>query len=277
MVLPHRAVDHYKKHLLSAMLGLSVQNEFDIIVCDTEEWHAHAARFDFFKIIYILEGKGVVAFDDETCDYQKDSWLLLPPGASNQFEPSRKTNIFAVILDSERATSTKRLSANNSGFSKLLRQIETFFLNINFKQGKVVDNPTDRRSSRQLIEQIIHEIHNRPDYFRAIVKNSVFLLIHILARNLKETSRPKDVDSQYKTDQIIRYIKAHINDDKKLKPDHLAAKFLLTKENINEGFLIVTGGSMKEFVLRYKRDLFRSRLLSIDVDTLQTSKIAQRF
>jgi len=258
------------------MLGLSVQNEFDIIVCDTEEWHAHAARFDFFKIIYILEGKGVVAFDDETCDYQKDSWLLLPPGASNQFEPSRKTNIFAVILDSERATSTKRLSANNSGFSKLLRQIETFFLNINFKQGKVVDNPTDRRSSRQLIEQIIHEIHNRPDYFRAIVKNSVFLLIHILARNLKETSRPKDVDSQYKTDQIIRYIKAHINDDKKLKPDHLAAKFLLTKENINEGFLIVTGGSMKEFVLRYKRDLFRSRLLSIDVDTLQTSKIAQR-
>jgi AraC family L-rhamnose operon regulatory protein RhaS len=255
------------------MLELSVYNKFNLVVCDSREWEKVQSQYDFFKIAFVLEGKGTLVLKGDVYTYEKDSFFLIGPGVNHSFSSKEKTRLFVITVSLLASGKTKRKPTNISPYYDLLKQVETIFSHRNFTQGKVIENATDRKFTSQLIEQIAFEMQHRPDSYKAVIKSSVFLLVHVVTRNIEDAGLDEKNDYKWEVDQIIQYIKEHIHDNQKLKIEVISNKFGLSPDCINENLRVLTGSSLKKYILNYKTDLFKSRLLHIDVNEFQRAPL----
>lgn len=95
-----------------------------------------------------------------------------------------------------------------------------------------------------------------------ILQNIVFLLLHLIRRYAAFSNDKKGADKpSNKSYEMVNYIQYHIYHNELLTLESLAAQFHLSKDYIGTYFKKQTGKTIRQFILQYKLELVKTRLL----------------
>jgi AraC-like DNA-binding protein len=140
--------------------------------------------------------------------------------------------------------------------------LEYIFQNAGHCQGFIALNEEDRAFSGLLIRRLIAEWEQKGFFREVVLQNLVFLLLNIIARYAKAPrSVPLDQRAANIAYEIILYLQHHIYDNDLTTLDHVAGYFHLSKDYVGVYFRKYAGKTIKQFVLDYKVELAKTRLL----------------
>ncbi|WP_159466707.1 hypothetical protein [Dyadobacter sp. 3J3] len=243
------------------MEKLNIHNKCILASLEANELELLYPYSDRLRVIVILEGSGKVTLDTVSSSYQKDSIFILRAQQNISFQTFVKTKIFTIISGSSPKSALKDKPYITT-FSTMFGQIESLVSNKSFVQGKVMERSIDRESANQIIKLITHEMQNRPDSNKEIIRNGVFTFIHILDRNIQYVRKHIPVLQFHpETDQILEYIKRQLQLNNKFDIQEIASSFKVSEDCISEILIARTGFTFKKFIVKYRTDLFKSKLL----------------
>ena len=248
------------------MEELNIHNKCILASLEANELDALRPYSDRLRLIIMLEGNGKAIVDKVPYGYQKDSIFILRERQNISFQTLGKTKMFTIISGLSSKSPSKEKPYVTT-FSTMFGQIESLVSNKSFVQGKVLERSIDRESANQIIKLITHEMQNRPDSYKEIIRNSVFTLVHMLDRNIQYVRKYIPARQFHpETDRILEYIKRQLQLNNKFDIQEVASSFNLSEECINENLIAKTGFTFKKFIVKYRTDLFKSRLLKMDVE-----------
>lgn len=258
------------------MNSLSLFQEFDITLFESEKWDMPPHQHSFFEIVYILEGKGIHILNNNGFEYSKGSLYLLTPNDEHSFQITEKTSFCIITFNKIYFSKEKTKGKNTIDFSELFKKLELIFSNANYLIGDSIKNNEERNLVSILIHQIIEESKTKSEFFESIIQNSIFLILNIIARNIQNqltSSFRADTKSQ-DVNEIVFYIQQHIYDKEKLKIDQIADHFSKSANYVSQYFKEQTGNSIKDYIQQYKLNLIKNRL---QFSSLSISQIADEF
>ena len=248
------------------MEELNIHNKCILASLESSELESLCTYRDRLRVIVILEGSGKATINDAPYSYQKDSIFILRPHQNISLQTFGKTKIFSIISGLSQKSATREKPYVTT-FATMFGQIESLVSNKLFVQGKIMERSIDRESANQIIKLITHEMQHRPDSYKEIIRNSVFTLIHMLDRNIQYVRKYIPVRQFHpETDRILEYIKRQLQLNHKFDIQEVASSFNISEECVNESLVARTGFTFKKFIIKYRTDLFKSRLLKMDVE-----------
>ncbi|HMH31957.1 MAG TPA: AraC family transcriptional regulator [Puia sp.] len=168
---------------------------------------------------------------------------------------------------------THRRDEINSGLNDFFRKTEYIFHNHNKIKGNVIVNEKDKLFIQILIDQLIFEKKNEQPMRDSILQNIVFLLLNLIGRNIQQNLSGSLIgrNSRNTIHDMIYYIHEHIYDKELITVERIALHFNKSKDYISIYFKKHTQTSLKEYIIQYKLNLVRTRLIYSD---LSVSEIA---
>ena len=249
------------------MKALSLYEEFDIVTYEAKEWGFETHKHNFFEIVYVLEGSGMHILNDNGYEYTQGSLFLLTPNDYHFFEIQTFTK-FCIISFNEIYFS--KIKESND-FSELFKKLEIIFYTASSFQNELINNEDDKQFTDLLIKRLLSEMKNKDFLCQIVIKNSVFLLLNIIARNIQQRLSVSLKSNSLKSEigEIIFYIQQHIYQNEKLRIAAIAEHFFKSKNYISQYFKENTGESLKEYILKCKLSLVKNRLLHSDLTISQ--------
>jgi AraC family transcriptional regulator, L-rhamnose operon regulatory protein RhaS len=242
-----------RQHVLRTDFNLSVKEYF----ADSNPLHRH----NYFELIYILEGRGIHVINDNQFPYGKGDMFLLTPVDSHTFL-SHEKSAFCVIDFTESFFGRNTLiNRDKPAESYFFKQLEYIFQNAILFKGYIPMNEEDKLFSKILVQRLIAEWDIQVFFGEIVLQNIVFLLLNIIARYGKESitsfkGRPPNVAYE-----IVNYIQQNIYDNNLVSIKNIAGNFNLSKDYVSAYFKKHTGTPVKQFILDYKLELAKTRLL----------------
>ena len=90
-----------------------------------------------------------------------------------------------------------------------------------------------------------------------------------MARNNIGTKKVKEsIQERTLAESILEYLKNELHQNKNIRVNDLLVRFGITEELANLYLQNQTGMSLRNFIFRYKSDLFKSRLLKVNVSEI---------
>ncbi len=244
------------------MSRLGLHTDFQLSIkeysADSHPLHRH----NYFELIYVLEGRGIHVINENQFAYGHGDLFLLTPADSHTFQAHAHSTFCIIDFTAaffERSSATGR---DKPELTEFFRQLEYIFQNAGRYQGFIALNEEDRTFSGLLVQRLIAEWESE-GYFREIVlQNLVFLLLNIIARYARASpSAPLNERAANMAYEITAYLQHHIYDNDLLTLDQVAGYFHLSKDYVGAYFRKYTGKTIKKFVLDYKVELAKTRLL----------------
>ncbi|WP_031526567.1 hypothetical protein [Dyadobacter crusticola] len=252
-----------------SVVKFSAHKKFNLLQCKTNCWESTPEDLLHYRIIYVLSGEGQFVLDGNIYSYSPAGLIALKPGQQPVFEENKRTEIFIFAFDNYLATDFHTKKARNADFADTYKQAENFCNNNRLTPGKPLRNERDSETVNYLVNQISFEITQRPSSHIRLIKGSIDLIVTILLRNNFETKRVEEKSTeQVLTDRIVEYLRSELNQNKTIRVPELLFKFNISEEAANLYMLNRTGMSLRNFIFKYKADLFKSRLLKVDVTEL---------
>lgn len=245
------------------MITLHSHQAFDLSVYQFKHWELPKHKHQFFELTYIIEGRGKHIINDSEFSYKEGCLFLLTPDDSHTFEIEEETK-FCIIVISEIYFSGKTLSGEKGvDLVEFFRRLEFIFLNHNQIQAEPIQNEADRKWVGALMNRLIQEVEIKSFLHEVVVQNIVLLLLNQVARSIQENN---EINFKIKNPtngvyNIISYIQQYIYENEKLRIENIADAFCKSKSYISQYFKEQTGESIKEYILGYKINLVKSRLL----------------
>jgi AraC family L-rhamnose operon regulatory protein RhaS len=252
------------------MKTFSLYQEFDISVHENDQWEFGTHKHSFFELVFILEGNGTHILNDNNYAYSKGSLFLLTPEDYHSFEIKDRT-AFCIITFNKIYFSKEKHQEKLVDFSDFFKLLEIVFYNANYLQNEPIRKEEDKFLATILIKNLIVELREKSFFYNAIIQNSVFLLLTIIARNIQENSGNDLKKASSKSDiaDILAYVQQNIYRKDKLKSEVIAAHFFKSKNYISEYFKAQTGEGLKDYILKYKVNLAKIRLAHSNLTILQ--------
>ncbi|MDV7138795.1 AraC family transcriptional regulator [Maribacter sp. TH_r10] len=226
----------------------------------------------FFEILYFEKGSGSIKINGKTVSYSPDSVFVFIPDDIYIVEPKTATSTIAIKF-------LKSFFRNTSAVNQELpvndwfRKIEEI-LNSESHQLREMqfETASDRAHLISLTNMVATEYLNKSSHDIFIIQNSLSVILHLIARNIKylNASEVKEVKSS-KIQQIINYIHSNIYNADLLTTKSLANEFHMADNYISEYFKKHTDVSLKKYIINYKLKLVETRLKYTDA---QDSEIA---
>ena len=130
-------------------------------------------------------------------------------------------------------------------------------------------NERDAEIIHYLIAQIAYELVQQPTSFLRLIKGSIAMIVTILARNNFEARKAEEPNAQQElANAMIRHLKIELESNKTIRIAALLMEFGISEEAANLCMLNTSGMSLRNFIFKYKTDLFKSRMLKMDVSQL---------
>ncbi len=230
---------------------------------DARKLHKH----HFFELIYVLEGKGFHNINNNEYEFGRQDVFLLTPEDLHAF---RITNpcVFCII-DFTASFFSKTFARQNEkmDMSDFFRQLEYIFHNHHDVRGNLIAD-TDKAIFDVLIRQLLKEKDSNETYGKIIIQNIVFLLLHLIARNIEHNviSSSMTLNPKNKIHGIIVYIQQNIYNKELIKLENIAAYFNKSSDYLNRYFKSQTGSNLREYILHYKLELVQTRLKFSDLN-----------
>jgi len=224
-------------------------------------------RHHYFELIYVLNGSGIHQINANNYHYEKGNLFLLTPEDIHTFQPLAATAFFIIDFTKnfflQRSNKEHRVTPTSDLFEKL----EYIFHNQERLKGDVITGEKDKEFAGILIERLIDEKQHPSKEPDNLVKNIVFLLLDLIARSIRQqiVYPLKRARTQQMIHEIINYLQQNIYYNDLIKVDQIAAHFHKTKDYISLYFKKQTGINLKDFIINYKLELVKTRLLYSDL------------
>lgn len=244
----------------------NIHKKFHLLQCKTRNWEASPADLLCYRLIFIVSGQGQFVLDGKIHSYAKSGLIFLKPDQQPVFQEDRGTEIFIIAFDTYLAYDFQKKKASDPDFADTYKQAEKLCSDYRLTQGKPLPNDRDGQTIAYLINQIAFEITQKPSSHLKLIKGSIDMIVTILARNNFETKKTEEKPTQQMlTERIVEYLKTELNHNKTIRIPELLMHFNISEEVANLCMMNRTGMSLRNFIFKYKADLFKSRLLKVDV------------
>ncbi|MCE7060864.1 hypothetical protein [Dyadobacter sp. CY343] len=249
----------------------SVHKKFHLLQSRTSIWEASPEELRHYRLIFILSGNGQFVLDGKIAAYAKSGLILLKPDQQPVFQEDRGTEIFVIAFHTFLADDFQKKKAFDPDFADTYKQAENLCNNTRLTQGKPLPNERDGQTIAYLINQIAFEISQKQSSHVKLIKGSIDLIMTILARNNFETKRTEEKSSQQVlTERMVEYLKGELQQNKTVRIPELLLHFNTSEEVANLCMMNSTGMSLRNFIIKYKADLFKSRMLKVDVGEISS-------
>lgn len=150
--------------------------------------------------------------------------------------------------------------------SEFFKRLEYIFHNHHNIKGNIILD-ADKSIFETLINQLISEKQNNQLFGEIITQNIVFLLLHLIARNIQHTISKDFIKQNHKSriHEITAYIQQNIYDKELLKIENIASHFNKSPDHLSRYFKVQTGSTIKDYITRYKLNLIQTRLKFSDL------------
>lgn len=223
--------------------------------------HSDLHKHNFFEMIYVLDGSGIHNINNNRFEFTKGDVFLLTPEDAHTFEVDAFTKFCIVDFTKGFFLKNRRLDETKAGISDLYRQLEFIFHNHHNVKGGIVHN-SDKVIFKALINQLIKEKNKKQFFDEIIIQDIIFLLLHLIARNIQEniSTFSKKENPKSRVHEITAYIQQHIYDNELLKISSIATWFGKSPDHLTRYFKAETGSTIKDYTIRYKLNLVKTRL-----------------
>ena len=248
------------------MKTVQLYNDVEITIKELKSNTSAPHKHHFFELIYVLQGSGIHNINENNYEFKKGDVFLLTPEDAHTFKIVVPTKF--CIIDFTKSFFSKG-SANQiekMDVSEFFKRLEYIFHNHHNIKGNIILD-TDKNMFEVLINQLMAEKENNYLFGEIITQNIVFLLLHIIARNIHQNISKNFVkqNPKSKIHEITAYIQQNIYDKQLIKIENLANHFHKSPDHLSRYFKTQTSSTIKDFITRYKLNLIQTRLKFSDL------------
>jgi hypothetical protein len=245
-------------------IKFSVRNQFHLLFCKTRNWETSFEFASYYRLVFVIAGDGRFILNHQLHSYCQGGIILLKRNEIPVFQEDMATEVLMIAFDSPKRSSGG--SRHVAEFAETYKQMENIFENLRIRQGKQVCNERDAETVRFLARQITFELAQQQASFLKLIKGSIALIVNTLTRNNFEFGKAEEPDAQQKlSDELVEHLKAELESRKTIRVAELLMKFNISEEAANLCMLNSTGMSLRNFIFKYKTDLFKSRTLKMKI------------
>ncbi len=241
------------------MQRFSLQDTFLIKKITKSELYRDTDIHNYFEIIFIAEGKGKHFINDFHVPYQKGDVFLIAPEDKSWYEIEVKTT-FHYFQFTEALFSSKM---NLPERSYWLEHIESILQHPNVLPTDIVSEPHEKKLIWNIHDAILNEYELRKEFFMHNISNMLSTIISIIVRNVTRpiSSASGHSDTHTTIDHVVSYIRKNVYDRDRMRVSSLAERFHMSKSGLSMYFKRKTGTSIHHYILMYKLDIVKYRLL----------------
>lgn len=226
----------------------------------------------FFEILYFEKGTGVIRINGSTTNYTDNSFFVFVPDDVYTLDVETATTVTTIKFLKSYFSSLSKISsalpANN-----WFRKIEGILNNESHQLRALEFNSnSDKIHLASLLDILCKENIKKESFDIIIMENSLTMILHIMARNIRHVPNalsPKHQKS--KIQDILNYIHSNIYDSHLINNKQLASHFSIAENYISQYFKKYMDISLKKYIINYRLKLVETRLKYTD---LQFSEIA---
>ncbi|MAU70792.1 MAG: hypothetical protein CML04_01740 [Pseudozobellia sp.] len=213
----------------------------------------------FFELVFIEKGNGLRMVDGLNIPFKKDQFFIHLP-KERTFIKLQETSIVHFIKFQK--TLFARKEGNGLSISEWFTKVD-FILNSNkLKKETILKNSEETEKVKNLISILISEYSDERLCDDKNIKSLMVLLLNIVVRNIISNDSIKITENNNADIQhILNYIHINICSKEKLKIKEMANHFFISENYFGEYFLANTGINLKKYILNYKIQSARNRLV----------------
>jgi len=241
--------------------------DFELVIKKVETRNATQHRHKYFELIYILEGYGQHVINNNQYDYRKGDLFLLNTNDVHAFKTSAPSQLCIIDFTGSFFAFIQSREKDNYQSAGFFEQMEYIFHNQYRLKGNIITKEKDKKWTESLIERLIQENEGTEYGKDDLCRNIVFLLFQVISRYLQGHSifPTKTQRSQRVVREVINYIHQNIYNKENIRVENIARHFHKSKDHISLYFKKQTGITLKDYILSYKLELMKTRLLYSDL------------
>jgi len=254
------------------MRSLHLYKDVEITIKELNSSASSPHKHHFFELIYVLEGSGFHNINDNNYEFSKGDVFLLTPEDAHTFEIITPTRFCIIDFTKSFFAKSAERQEEKMDVSEFFKRLEYIFHNHHNVKGDII-SASDKNIFEVLVNQLISEKENQQLFNEIIIQSIVFLLLHLIARNIQQniTNYFKKQNSKSKIHEITAYIQQNIYNKELIKIENIATHFNKSADHLSRYFKTQTGNTIKDYITRYKLNLIQTRLKFSD---LTVSEIA---
>ncbi|MGF7079619.1 AraC family transcriptional regulator [Mucilaginibacter sp. UYCu711] len=250
------------------MKANAMLKDFDVILKTYNSRILKPHKHQCFELIYVLAGRGLHLINGNRYGYKKGSLFLLTPSDEHGME-TQDSSVFCII-DFSRLFLTRayKKSGQNEKLSDLYKKSEYVFHSYNREKGDILLSDSDTNFVDLLVNKLLEEKDNSDYTGNLIEENIVFLLLQVIGAHIHKISTvdyPNQKPGNIMQD-ITAYIHQHIYDKELLTMEAIASCFNKSPDYVSVYFKKMASIPLKEYILQYKLNLVKTRLLYSDLN-----------
>ncbi|MCF0071115.1 hypothetical protein LZD49_11600 [Dyadobacter sp. CY261] len=252
-----------------SVIQFNAHKKYHLLQSKTRIWETHNDLAPHYRLIFIRAGEGHFSLDGKLYEYAQQGVMLLRPGQHPIFQEDNSAEIFVIAFDNWLADDFLQKKEASPDFADIYKQAEHLCESVRLTQGKPLQNERDAQTIDYLINQILFEVTQQPTSHNKLIRGSIDLIVTILARNNFETKKVEEkATSQNLACDIVDYLREELHQNKNIRVPELLMRFNISEDVANLCVLNQTGMSLRNFIFKYKADLFKSRMLKVDISEL---------
>ncbi len=248
------------------MLNQHLLQPFEVQVIETSNWGITPKVYNFFEMIYVMEGEGRRNYNANSMTYKKGNILFYTPLDSRSFTVEKPSK-FLYIRFTDVAFAECHSADERQELNQWMKSLEYLFFNHNHEANLLVKSDDDCHTVKSLMKTISDEYNSRQLHYEKNIQHLLQILVNIFVRNvLPETnSGVQPLTGCSKNDLLIGYIKKYIYEPQKLTISNLAGLVNLSENYLGEYFKKNNNVSIQSYILQYKLGLIKVRLQFSDL------------
>ena len=244
----------------------------DIVIINrfsTSRWDSGFNNELYFQIIFIEDGSGRINLDGKVTAFKSRDIFIFNKNEVPQIK-IHETTTFIIFKFTDLLFSSKVSLPDKQYW---LRRSEFILNHPKRRFQEALKSIEERDLIWRILFFIRKENTNKEQYHLQIIANMVSTILSVLARNITETNPESSGYSQSKKkeriDEIYAYIRYNIYDSSMLKISVIAKHFHITSSTLSNYFKKETGNSLHNYILLYKLEIAKDRLLNSDFTVSQ--------
>ncbi|MBO9563892.1 MAG: helix-turn-helix domain-containing protein [Niastella sp.] len=224
-------------------------------------WDKRPHKHNFFELVFIEAGTGIQCINDNHLAYRPGNIFLLPPLDCHSFQIADATTFIFIRFNS---LFFRKDSQQLMDYSEWFQHLHYILSTYNRLPGDLIHSESDKQMLITLIQGIYDEYINKRSHSDSIIRAHLFALLNILQRNFEQRFKSEQGSEDKQVGNILQYIQFNLFDNEKLRVEALAAVFHLSPTYVGEFFRKKTGESLKDYILKSRVHVARSRLETSD-------------
>lgn len=243
------------------MKSIQLYKDVEVAIKEIDSNASEPHKHHFFELIYVLEGSGIHIINDNHYEFSKREAFLLTPEDVHTFKINAPTKFCIIDFTKSFFSKNARQPEEKMDVGDFFKRLEYIFHNHHTIKGNLL-TIKDRNIFEVLIGQLLAEKEKEQLFGKIITQNIVFLLLHLVARNIQENIivYSRSTNPKNKIYEIITYIQQNIYEKDLIKIKSLAANFNKSPDHLARYFKQETGKTIKTYINDYKIELIKTRL-----------------